>query len=115
MVTGDEEAELSFLGATAPDAAAAAHDCPPPRPPYLVVDIGGGSTEFVLGDASGVEAARSVDIGCVRLTERHLHDDPPTAEQVAAAGARHRDRARAGRAEVPVARGRAPWSAWPAR
>jgi len=83
VVTGREEAELSFLGATASlDAAAAAHDCPPPRAPFLVVDIGGGSTEFVLGDASGVRAARSVDIGCVRLTERHLHDDPPTATQV---------------------------------
>jgi exopolyphosphatase / guanosine-5'-triphosphate,3'-diphosphate pyrophosphatase len=83
VVTGREEAELSFLGATASlDRAAAAHDCPPPRPPFLVVDIGGGSTEFVVGDASGVRAARSVDIGCVRLTERHLHDDPPTATQV---------------------------------
>ena len=51
------------------------------RPPFLVVDIGGGSTEFVLGDADGVRAARSVDIGCVRLTERHLHGDPPTAER----------------------------------
>jgi exopolyphosphatase/guanosine-5'-triphosphate,3'-diphosphate pyrophosphatase len=50
------------------------------------VDIGGGSTEFVLG-RSTLEASVSVDIGCVRLTERHLHDDPPTAEQIAAAGA----------------------------
>ena len=83
VVTGGEEAELSFLGATASlDRAAAAHDCPPPRSPFLVVDIGGRSTEFVLGGASGVKAARSVDIGCVRLTERHLHDDPPTATQV---------------------------------
>lgn len=46
---------------------------------------GGGSTEFVLGDANGVIAARSVDIGCVRLTERHLRSDPPTAAQIAAA------------------------------
>src|SRR5215212_4790471 len=83
VVTGREEAELSFLGATASiDAAAAAHANPPPRPPFLVVDIGGGSTEFVLGDAAGVRAARSVDIGCVRLTERHLHGDPPTGEEV---------------------------------
>jgi exopolyphosphatase/guanosine-5'-triphosphate,3'-diphosphate pyrophosphatase len=83
VVTGREEAELSFLGATASlDRAAAAHGCPPPRPPFLVVDIGGGSTEFVLGDGSGVRAARSVDVGCVRLTERHLRDDPPTATQV---------------------------------
>ena len=54
--------------------------------PYLVVDIGGGSTEFVLGGRD-VEAARSVDVGCVRLTERHLHDDPPTAAQIEAARA----------------------------
>ena len=83
VVTGREEAELSFRGATGSiAAAAAAHGSVPPRPPYLVVDIGGGSTEFVLGDGSGVRAARSVDVGCVRLTERHLHDDPPTAAQV---------------------------------
>lgn len=81
VVSGDEEAALSFVGATRelagrPDVAA----------PYLVVDIGGGSTEFVLGDHD-VTAARSVDIGCVRLTERHLHDDPPTPGQVEAARA----------------------------
>jgi exopolyphosphatase/guanosine-5'-triphosphate,3'-diphosphate pyrophosphatase len=83
VVPGAEEAELSFLGATASlDAAVTAHGAPPPAPPYLVVDIGGGSTEFVLGDADGVRAARSVDVGCVRMTERHLHGDPPSAEQV---------------------------------
>jgi exopolyphosphatase / guanosine-5'-triphosphate,3'-diphosphate pyrophosphatase len=83
VVDGTEEAELSFIGATASlDAAAAAHGVGPPRPPFLVVDIGGGSTEFVLGDNHGVRAARSVDVGCVRLTERHLHGDPPSAEQV---------------------------------
>jgi exopolyphosphatase/guanosine-5'-triphosphate,3'-diphosphate pyrophosphatase len=83
VVPGREEAELSFLGATAGlDAAAAAQGSPAPRPPFLVVDIGGGSTEFVLGDASGVRAARSVDIGCVRLTERHLHSDPPNADEI---------------------------------
>jgi exopolyphosphatase/guanosine-5'-triphosphate,3'-diphosphate pyrophosphatase len=82
VVAGTEEAALSFVGATASlDSAAAAHGSTPPSPPFLVVDIGGGSTEFVLGDA-GVRAARSVDIGCVRLTERHLHGDPPTAEQI---------------------------------
>ncbi|MGY1723099.1 Ppx/GppA phosphatase family protein [Blastococcus sp. SYSU DS0533] len=84
VVTGREEAELSFLGATGSvAAAAAAHGLRPAPAPWLVVDIGGGSTEFVLGDDEGVIAARSVDIGCVRLTERHLHDDPPTAEQIA--------------------------------
>jgi exopolyphosphatase/guanosine-5'-triphosphate,3'-diphosphate pyrophosphatase len=83
VITGREEADLSFVGATASlDAAARAHGVAAPRPPFLVVDIGGGSTEFVLGDAGGVRAARSVDIGCVRLTERHLHDDPPSAEQI---------------------------------
>ncbi len=83
VVTGREEAELSFLGATASlDAAATAHGHPAPEPPFLVVDIGGGSTEFVLGDAGGVRAAHSVDIGCVRLTERHLRSDPPDADEI---------------------------------
>ncbi|HEV7212425.1 MAG TPA: Ppx/GppA phosphatase family protein [Blastococcus sp.] len=88
VVPGREEAELSFLGATASlDVAAEAHRVRPPRPPFLVVDIGGGSTEFVLGDADGVRAARSVDIGCVRLTERHLHGDPPADDEIARAEA----------------------------
>ncbi|MFK5633300.1 exopolyphosphatase [Ornithinimicrobium sp. LYQ103] len=78
VVSGQEEAHLSFLGATGGLRAAGAPG------PYLVVDIGGGSTEFVLGDAQ-VESARSVDIGCVRMTERHLHDNPPTEDQVWAA------------------------------
>src|SRR5262245_9635956 len=77
VVSGEEEAHLSFAGAVQglpADLAA----------PYLVVDIGGGSTEFVLGTAEP-DAAISVDIGCVRMTERHLVDDPPTSEEVAAA------------------------------
>jgi exopolyphosphatase / guanosine-5'-triphosphate,3'-diphosphate pyrophosphatase len=78
VISGDEEARLSFTGATKDLAALR------PMRPYLVVDIGGGSTEFVLGTGD-VEAARSVDIGCVRLTERHLRGDPPSPEQVAAA------------------------------
>jgi exopolyphosphatase/guanosine-5'-triphosphate,3'-diphosphate pyrophosphatase len=78
VVTGDEEAALSFTGATRELAAAGVPG------PYLVLDIGGGSTEFVLGDASGVRAARSVDIGCVRLTERHVRNDPMTPGEVAA-------------------------------
>ncbi|MDX6356529.1 MAG: exopolyphosphatase / guanosine-5-triphosphate,3-diphosphate pyrophosphatase, partial [Streptomyces sp.] len=83
VVTGDQEAQFSFTGATRE---LAGTDALPT--PYLVVDIGGGSTEFVLGDEK-VTTARSVDIGCVRLTERHLtHDgritDPPTPELVAA-------------------------------
>jgi exopolyphosphatase/guanosine-5'-triphosphate,3'-diphosphate pyrophosphatase len=79
VVTGDEEARLSFAGAVRGLPGDA-------RPPYLVVDIGGGSTEFVVG-AGSVDAAISVDIGCVRMTERHLRDDPPTADQVVAAEA----------------------------
>ncbi|GAA5166410.1 Ppx/GppA phosphatase family protein [Ornithinimicrobium tianjinense] len=78
VVSGAEEAELSFVGATGSLRAAGAPG------PYLVVDIGGGSTEFVRG-TEHVQAARSVDIGCVRMTERHLHDDPPTEDQVWAA------------------------------
>jgi exopolyphosphatase / guanosine-5'-triphosphate,3'-diphosphate pyrophosphatase len=80
VITGDEEAALSFDGATRE-----LHGARAVAPPYLVVDIGGGSTEFVLGDDDGLKASRSVDVGCVRLTERHLRDDPPTAEQIAAA------------------------------
>ncbi len=103
VITGREAAELSFLGATASlDAAARAHGAPPPRPPFLVVDIGGGSTEFVLGDGDGVRAARSVDIGCVRLTERHLHGDPPTAEEIRRSEDDIRTALADVRAEVPV-------------
>ncbi|QMU67617.1 Ppx/GppA phosphatase family protein [Streptacidiphilus sp. P02-A3a] len=68
VVSGDEEAELSFTGATRELKAADGL-----VPPYLVFDLGGGSTEFVLG-TDRVEAARSVDIGCVRMTERHGED-----------------------------------------
>jgi exopolyphosphatase/guanosine-5'-triphosphate,3'-diphosphate pyrophosphatase len=85
-------------------AAAAAHDLAPARAPWLVVDIGGGSTEFVLGDSDGVTAARSVDIGCVRLTERHLRDDPPTPAQVALAERDIRAALAEVTAEVPVGR-----------
>jgi exopolyphosphatase/guanosine-5'-triphosphate,3'-diphosphate pyrophosphatase len=103
VIPGREEAELSFLGATASlGAAARAHGNPPPPPPFLVVDIGGGSTEFVLGDSSGVRAARSVDIGCVRLTERHLHGDPPSADEIGRAEADIRAALADVVAEVPV-------------
>jgi exopolyphosphatase/guanosine-5'-triphosphate,3'-diphosphate pyrophosphatase len=103
VITGRAEADLSFLGATASLASAAqAQGVAPPRPPFLVVDIGGGSTEFVLGDEDGVRAARSVDIGCVRMTERHLHGDPPTAAEVAGAEADIRAALADVRAEVPV-------------
>ncbi|MFI9050112.1 exopolyphosphatase [Streptomyces sp. NPDC053427] len=83
VITGDQEAEFSYHGATRE--IAGREDMPSP---YLVVDIGGGSTEFVLGN-DVVRAARSVDIGCVRMTERHLvHEgtisDPPAPEQITA-------------------------------
>jgi exopolyphosphatase/guanosine-5'-triphosphate,3'-diphosphate pyrophosphatase len=103
VVPGVEEAELSYLGATASLAAAArAHGAEPPRPPFLVVDIGGGSTEFVLGDATGVRAARSVDVGCVRLTERHLRSDPPPPDEVQAAEADIRAALALVAADMPV-------------
>lgn len=98
IISGDEEAELSFVGATAeieaagaPQGAETSGGAPVQRP-FLVVDTGGGSTEFVLGyadadEAGAVRAARSVDVGCVRLTERHFPTDPPTEEQVDAARA----------------------------
>jgi exopolyphosphatase/guanosine-5'-triphosphate,3'-diphosphate pyrophosphatase len=73
VLSGSDEAKLSFLGATASLSGGG---------PYLVTDIGGGSTEFILGPY-----AASVNIGCVRMTERHLHSDPPTPAEIAAATA----------------------------
>ncbi|WP_181383837.1 Ppx/GppA phosphatase family protein [Streptomyces sp. NWU339] len=83
VISGDQEAEFSFTGATRELTGRA--DL---RRPFLVVDIGGGSTEFVVGD-DRVRGARSVDVGCVRMTERHLVRDgavadPPTERQIAA-------------------------------
>lgn len=79
VIAGDVEARASYDGATR----ALAGVPGTPAAPYLVLDIGGGSTELILGDADGaVIAAESLDIGSVRLTERHLHDDPPSPEQV---------------------------------
>jgi exopolyphosphatase / guanosine-5'-triphosphate,3'-diphosphate pyrophosphatase len=81
VLTGAQEALLSFTGATAELAAEAGG-------PFLVADIGGGSTEFVLGQAGRpAPHAISVNIGCVRMTERHLHGDPPAGEEIAAAAA----------------------------
>lgn len=73
IISGDEEARLSFLGATG-----SFRHLPGP---YLVIDIGGGSTEFVIGNDS-VESARSVNIGCVRMSERHNFSDPPTKSEL---------------------------------
>jgi exopolyphosphatase / guanosine-5'-triphosphate,3'-diphosphate pyrophosphatase len=75
VISGDEEAALSFAGATS--------DLDRSAGPYLVIDIGGGSTEFVLG-TEFVEAAESINIGCVRMSERHMISDPPSQDQVLA-------------------------------
>jgi exopolyphosphatase/guanosine-5'-triphosphate,3'-diphosphate pyrophosphatase len=139
VLTGSQEAALSFAGATAELAGQAAAGAGIAAP-YLVTDIGGGSTEFVLGGGPGVSAgspagggspasagspagggagagepgagelaACSVDIGCVRLTERHLHSDPPTGAEISAATAdidaavgRAADAVQAGRARTLV-------------
>ena len=76
VIPGEEEAALSFIGAT--------KELSQSDGPFLVVDIGGGSTEFVFG-AEKVEFAKSVDIGCVRMSERHLTLQPPTMAQIAEA------------------------------
>jgi exopolyphosphatase / guanosine-5'-triphosphate,3'-diphosphate pyrophosphatase len=73
LISGDEEGRLSFLGATA--------ELDPAAGPFLVVDIGGGSTEFIVG-TTGVDVVRSIDMGCVRVTERFLDSDPPAPEEL---------------------------------
>lgn len=95
VITGAEEAELSFRGAVGELDSANA--------PFLVVDLGGGSTEIVLGKAADeVIASYSADIGCVRLTERCLHSDPPTAAEVEAAAQVVRERLEVALRAVPV-------------
>ena len=76
VISGNEEAALSFAGAI--------QDLDPQEGPFLVVDIGGGSTEFVFGNES-VDSAKSVNIGCVRMSERHLIDQPPSMAQISQA------------------------------
>jgi exopolyphosphatase/guanosine-5'-triphosphate,3'-diphosphate pyrophosphatase len=76
VIPGEEEAALSFTGAT--------YQLDQGSGPFLVVDIGGGSTEFVYGDKK-VISAKSVNIGCVRMSERHLTSQPPTMDQIASA------------------------------
>lgn len=98
VISGAEEAALSFRGAVGE------LDCA--RGPFVVVDLGGGSTEIVLGGQDGVAASYSADIGCVRLTERCLHSDPPTADEVAAARAVVRERLDVALAAVPVEKAR---------
>jgi len=75
VLTGQAEAAAAYRGATA-----GLQD----GRPTLVVDIGGGSTELILGDGAAAKAMVSLDIGCVRLFERHLHRDPPAPDEVAA-------------------------------
>ena len=76
LLGGDEEGRLSFRGATA--------ELDPSHGPFLVVDIGGGSTEFAVG-TTAPEGVISVDMGCVRITEKFLHGDPPTPEELSQA------------------------------
>lgn len=76
VISGDEEARLTFKGAV--------RQLHPSDAPYLVIDIGGGSTEFVMG-VSEVDAAKSVNIGCVRISERHLKSSPPSREAITSA------------------------------
>ncbi|MGK2929306.1 MAG: Ppx/GppA phosphatase family protein [Acidimicrobiales bacterium] len=73
LLSGEQEAELSFCGATA--------ELDPADGPFLVVDIGGGSTEFIVGTTE-VEASQSIDIGCVRFTEQYIESDPPAPEEL---------------------------------
>ncbi|MDQ4132380.1 MAG: Ppx/GppA family phosphatase [Actinomycetota bacterium] len=82
LLTGEEEARLSFRGATA--------QLDPADGPFLVVDIGGGSTEFAVGTEEP-EGVISVDIGCVRVTEKFLHHDPPAPEELSQAVSVTRD------------------------
>jgi exopolyphosphatase/guanosine-5'-triphosphate,3'-diphosphate pyrophosphatase len=77
LLGGDEEARLSFRGATA--------ELDPADGPFLVADIGGGSTEFAVGTSGDPEGVLSTDIGCVRLTEKFLHSDPPAPEELSQA------------------------------
>ena len=93
VISGNEEASLSFAGAI--------QDLDPAEGPFLVIDIGGGSTEFVFGTSS-VEAARSVNIGCVRMTERHFANDPATPQQVELARTDIQAAIAQAAAEVPI-------------
>ncbi len=93
VITGAEEAELSFIGAVAELDTAAA--------PFVVVDLGGGSTEVVVGSRHA-DTGYSADIGCVRITERCLHSDPPTAGEIEAGRAMVRTRLGAALRAVPV-------------
>jgi exopolyphosphatase/guanosine-5'-triphosphate,3'-diphosphate pyrophosphatase len=94
VISGAEEAQLSFTGAASVLDFAAG--------PVLVADIGGGSTELVRGGAGEALRAFSMNVGCVRMTERHLHDDPPTPEQIEATVADLRAAIAEARRHVPL-------------
>ncbi len=95
VITGHEEAELSYLGAVI--------GLPHLPAPPLVFDIGGGSTEFILGGTNGAPAiSTSVNIGCVRLSERHLHSDPASSAEIARVRADAREAIERAAATVPL-------------
>jgi exopolyphosphatase / guanosine-5'-triphosphate,3'-diphosphate pyrophosphatase len=96
VISGREEAALSFAGAVASLRGL--------RGPVMVADIGGGSTELVVGspDGAGGLRSRSMDVGCVRMTERHLRSDPPTPDQIEAAVADVRQAIDQVRGDVPL-------------
>lgn len=93
VISGEEEASLSFYGATKELREVGA--------PYLVVDIGGGSTEFVFGTEK-VEYAKSQNIGCVRMSERHFTSVPPTKDEIARATADIDDAIKGAATSVPI-------------
>jgi len=97
LLSGEAEARWSFFGAT--------QGLAPSAGPFLVIDLGGGSTEFVLG-VERPEAAVSLQMGCVRMSERHLHGDPPTREELAACASDVRAQLSQVRALIDVARAR---------
>ena len=109
VLTGDEEARLTFLGATS-------ERDPEDQTPTLVIDIGGGSTEFVIGVGREMSFHVSNQAGVVRQTERHLHTDPPTADEQAALAADAREilerrRPRRGGGVTSATRSRSPGTA----
>ena len=95
LLTGEEEGRLSFLGATT--------ELGPATGPFLVVDIGGGSTELVVG-TTDVEGVVSLDLGCVRLTEKLLHHDPPRPEELSNAVSVVRDQVEEAAVQLPAVR-----------
>jgi exopolyphosphatase/guanosine-5'-triphosphate,3'-diphosphate pyrophosphatase len=95
LLSGDEEGRLAFAGATA--------GLEPGQGPYLVVDLGGGSTELVVGTTEP-EGVRSMDVGCVRITEKFVHHDPPRPEELADALAEVRDQLEDATLAVPALR-----------